>query len=606
MVVSEPAEPRARRSPFRRLITDPQAIITASFLLLLVILGILAPVITQQGPNVANLQAINAEVGTPGLLLGGDQSGRDIFSRLMHSINTSVITALIGAGVATTIGLSFGLVGGYFGGRIRAAIEWLFNLIMTFPGLLLLIVLMPLTGGDYRVTMLIFGVLLSPGVYRIVRNVTVGVRNELYVDAARASGLPTARILLRHVMPAIRGPVIVATAFIMGGAIGTQSGLAFLGVGSTEVPSFGAMIASGFLNLYVDGTQFLWPALVLGLMTSSFVLLGNSLRDALEGPRPKAVKATAGARVTSRQARLAAGLTGPIPAAEAAALESDTDALLQVRDLELSYPSPDGGEPKQVLHGVSLELRAGETLGLVGESGSGKSQTAFSILKLLPATATVTGGSVRLDGREILPLRESEMRGIRGRDIAYVPQEPMANLDPAYTVGAQLVEGIRATTSLSRREAKERAMELLGKVGIPDPARTYASYPHQISGGMAQRVLIAAAIASRPRVLIADEPTTALDVTIQAEILDLLRDLQEEMGMAILLVTHNFGVVADMCDRIAVMQHGRIVEEGDVLQVFHEPRHPYTQSLLRSILDETTVRDDGRFAASGAATKESK
>ncbi|PRX96550.1 dipeptide/oligopeptide/nickel ABC transporter permease/ATP-binding protein [Allonocardiopsis opalescens] len=574
LIGTEAAPAAPKRSALRRLIRDPQADITAGLLLVFVILGLLAPWVTGHGPNEAVLSAVNAPVGTPGYPLGGDQNGRDIWARLIYSINTSVLSALIGTGVAIAVGLSCGLIGGYFGGRVRGAIEWVFNLIMTFPGILLLIVLMPLTRGDFRVTMLIFGVLLAPGTYRLVRNVTVGVRNELYVDAARVAGLSTLRILGRHVMPVVRGPVIISTAFLMGSAISVQAGLAFLGVGSSDVPSFGAMISYGFLNLYVDPLQFVWPALLLGVSTASLVLLGNSLRDALEGARPKASKvgATARAKAVPRSG-------------------DDAGALLSIRDLRLSYPDP-GGEPKPVLNGVSVTLNAGETLGLVGESGSGKTQTAFAVLGVLPAEATVTEGSIRLDGRELVGLPERGLRALRGREIAYVPQEPMSNLDPSFTIGAQVVEGIRATTAMSRSAARARALELLGHVGIADPRRTMGLYPHQISGGMAQRVLIASAVASRPRVLIADEPTTALDVTIQAEILDLLRELQREMGMAILLVTHNFGVVADICDRMAVMQDGRIVESGTVLDVFREPRHPYTKKLLASILDESVVRED--------------
>ncbi|MGO4756292.1 ATP-binding cassette domain-containing protein, partial [Streptomyces sp. 2MCAF27] len=223
----------------------------------------------------------------------------------------------------------------------------------------------------------------------------------------------------------------------------------------------------------------------------------------------------------------------------------------------------------------------------------GKTQTAFAVLGVLPAEAVVTRGSIRLDGRELLGLDERALRAVRGTSIAYVPQEPMSNLDPNFTVGAQLVEGLRASSPMTRLAARTRVLALLDRVGIPDPRATFSSYPHQISGGMAQRVLIAGAIASRPLLLIADEPTTALDVTVQAEILDLLRDLQREMNMAVLLVTHNFGVVADACDRVAVMRTGRIVETGEALDIFSAPRQDYTRMLLDSILDEHTLRTDG-------------
>ncbi|MFD4508581.1 ATP-binding cassette domain-containing protein [Streptomyces sp. NPDC058457] len=563
-----------RRSTLRRLLGDPQAVGSASLLVVIVLLGLLAPVLTEHGANQANLDAVNAGPGEHGYLLGGDKSGRDIFAGLLYSIDTSTVSALIGASVALTIGITSGLIGGYFGRRVRGVTEWLFSLIMTFPGLLLLIILMPVTKGDYRATMVVFGVLLSPGIYRLVRNLVLGVKNELYVDAARVSGLPDRRILRRHVLTVVRGPVIIATAFLAGSSIAVQSGLAFLGVGSTTVPSFGAMISEGFTNLYEEPLQFLWPSITLGLITASLVLLGNALRDALEGGRPK-------------PARIVTATAYRPPRAP----EDTTSALLTIDDLAIAYPTPTG-ELKEVVSGVTLTVAAGETLGLVGESGSGKTQTAFAALGVLPAEAVVTRGSIRLDGRELLGLSERELRAVRGTSVAYVPQEPMSNLDPSCTVGAQLVEGVRAATPMSTADARERVVALLARVGIPDPERTFRSYPHQISGGMAQRVLIAGAVASRPLLLIADEPTTALDVTVQAEILDLLRDLQKDLDMAVLLVTHNFGVVADICGRVAVMREGTVVETGVTEELFAAPRHPYTRGLLDSILDETVLRTD--------------
>jgi len=576
-----------RRSTLRRLIADPQAVVSASLLVVIVLLGLLAPVLSDHGADEANLDAVNAGVGDHGYLLGGDKSGRDIFARLLYSIDTSVVSALIGTSIALAIGITSGLVGGYFGRRVRGVAEWLFSLIMTFPGLLLLIVLMPVTKGDYKATMIVFGVLLSPGIYRLVRNLVLGVKNELYVDAARVSGLPDRRILRRHVLTVVRGPVIIATAFLAGSSIAVQSGLAFLGVGSNTVPSFGAMISEGFTNLYEEPLQFLWPSLALGIITASLVLLGNALRDALEGGRPK-------------PARIVTATAYRPPATESA-----VSGLLTVDDLAIAYPTPTG-ELKEVVSGVTLSVAAGETLGLVGESGSGKTQTAFAALGVLPSEAVVTRGSIRLDGRELLGLSERELRAVRGTSIAYVPQEPMSNLDPSSTVGAQLVEGVRAATPMSTGEARNRVLALLARVGIPEPERTFRSYPHQISGGMAQRVLIAGAVASRPLLLIADEPTTALDVTVQAEILDLLRDLRREPNMTVLLVTHNFGVVADICDRVAVMRAGTVVETGTTEELFARPQHPYTRTLLDSILDETTLRTDPPATPAGALETEKR
>ncbi|MGW0585235.1 ATP-binding cassette domain-containing protein, partial [Streptomyces sp. NPDC002920] len=345
-------------------------------------------------------------------------------------------------------------------------------------------------------------------------------------------------------------------------------------------------------NIYEKPMQFIWPSLMLGVINASFVLLGNSLRDALDRGRPKPAKITTPARPR------------PVKSADSGAgADSPAAHLLTVADLAIAYPTP-SGELREVVSGVSLSLDAGETLGVVGESGSGKTQTAFALLGVLPSEAVVTRGSIKLDGRELLGLSEGELRELRGTSVAYVPQEPMSNLDPSFTVGSQLMEGLRASQQMSRQAARAHVLALLNRVGIPDPQRTFDSYPHQISGGMAQRVLIAGAVASSPKLLIADEPTTALDVTVQAEILDLLRDLQKQLNMAVLLVTHNFGVVADSCTRVAVMQRGEVVEVGEALDIFRTPRHPYTRMLLSSILDENNLRTDPPDAVAAALGKD--
>jgi peptide/nickel transport system permease protein len=267
--------------------------------------------------------------------------------------------------------------------------------------------------------------------------------------------------------------------------------------------------------------------------------------------------------------------------------------VLEINDLHVAYPTADG-HLTEVVRGVSLHVDAGEVLGLVGQSGSGKSQTAFSALGILPREAVVPEGSIRVAGTEVLGAEPAVLTELRRHAISYIPQEPMSNLDPSFKVGSQLRYGVRTATGLDRAAARTVILDLFQRVGIVDPERTYDSYPHEISGGMAQRALIAGAVASNPQVLIADEPTTALDVTVQAEILDLLRDLQKERRMAVLLVTHNFGVVADLCDRVAVMETGRIVEVGAVAEIFSSPQHAYTRELLGSLLDEDHVRPDRR------------
>ena len=256
-------------------------------------------------------------------------------------------------------------------------------------------------------------------------------------------------------------------------------------------------------------------------------------------------------------------------------------ALLEVEGLVTTFPS--GRVRARVVDQVDLSLRAGEVLSLVGESGCGKSVTALSVLRLVQRPGRIEAGSIRLEGRELLTLPVPEMRRIRGRAISMIFQEPMTSLNPVQRVGNQVVEALRLHTELSRPAALRRAVELFEAVRIPDPAQRIRAYPHQLSGGMKQRVMIAMALAARPQLLIADEPTTALDVTIQAEILSLLRQLREERNTAILLITHDLGVVNEVADRVAVMYAGRIVETGSRGALLSAPRHPYTRGLLRAI-----------------------
>ncbi|MCT1396915.1 ABC transporter ATP-binding protein [Microbacterium sp. p3-SID338] len=257
-----------------------------------------------------------------------------------------------------------------------------------------------------------------------------------------------------------------------------------------------------------------------------------------------------------------------------------SDALLSISDLRVTFRTEDGAV--EAVKGIDLDVRSGEVLALVGESGSGKSVTAMAVMKLLPRTAQVTG-SIRLDGRELLPLPESDMNAVRGAEISMVFQEPMTALNPSMRIGDQITEAILNHNEIPRSDAWERAVELLQRVGIPEPERRVKSYPHELSGGQRQRVVIAIALACEPQLIIADEPTTALDVTVQAEILDLIRRLAAESGTAFLLVTHNMGVVADIADRVAVMFRGTMVEVGDTRAVLTAPREDYTKKLLSAV-----------------------
>jgi oligopeptide/dipeptide ABC transporter ATP-binding protein len=255
--------------------------------------------------------------------------------------------------------------------------------------------------------------------------------------------------------------------------------------------------------------------------------------------------------------------------------------LLEVKDLQTHFPTRAG--LVRAVDGVSFHLDRGELLGLVGESGCGKSITALSVMRLIAAPGKIVNGEILFDGKDLLKLSDAEMRDMRGDDIAMIFQDPMTSLNPVFTVGEQIAEALRLHRKMSRSEARKATIEAMREVAIPDPARRLDDYPHQLSGGMRQRIMIAMALACNPKLLIADEPTTALDVTIQAQILELLNELRKQRELAVLLITHDLGVVAEVADRVAVMYTGRIVEQSPVDELFARPKHPYTEGLLRSV-----------------------
>ena len=566
-----------REHPFRRLLRDPVALACLALLGLIVLGAILAPVLSSADPNHKSLSTTLAgpSAGHP---LGFDGVGRDVWARLLYGARTSLIGAVIAVAVAVALGASTGLVAGYFRGKLDAVASWVANLLMAIPGIVVLLVVMTAISDSTYVAMAALGVLMAPGVYRLIRASVTAVREELYVDAARVAGLTDPRIMRRHILPVVQAPTIIQAAHLFGVAIVVQAGLQFLGLGAANEVSWGAMLNDAFANLYQQESLLLWPGLAIGVTVTALSLLGNSLRDALEG----------GHKPPRRRRRGAESAAARAAVPETAEMRLSGDELLVLRDLRVAYPTTDG--ESVVVDGVSLALSRGQVLGLVGESGSGKTQTAFSILGLLPADARVSAGRMEFGGQELQGLGRAAMNQLRGRHIAYIPQEPMSNLDPSFRIGTQLVEPMRQHLGLSKAEAKAKAIALLERVGIPEPERVYRSYPHEISGGMAQRVLIAGAVSCDPELLIADEPTTALDVTVQAEVLDLMRSLQQERDMGMILVTHDFGVVADICDHVTVMQTGRIVENAPATDLFADPQHAYTRMLLDSTLEDSEPR----------------
>jgi peptide/nickel transport system permease protein len=574
-----------RAHPFRRLLHDRVAAGCMVVLGLVVLAAILAPVLTSADPNRTSLTN-TLGAASPGHPLGFDGVGRDVWARLLYGARTSLVGAVICVFVAVVLGVTAGLLAGYVRGKFDSVSSWASNLLMAIPGIVVLLVVMTAISDSMNVAMAVFGVLIAPGVYRLIRASVTSVREELYVDAARVAGLSDARIMRRHILPVVQAPTIIQAAGLLGLAIIVQAGLQFLGLGASDEVSWGAMLNDAFANIYQKEILLLWPGLAIAVTVTAFGLLGNSLRDSLEGGQKPRRRRRRGAQHPTTTKRVAADRPSEtLPTAE---MQLSGDELLVLHNLRVAYPTAE--DESVVVDGVSLALSRGEVLGLVGESGSGKSQTAFSILGLLPPEARISADRMEFGGQELQGLDRAAMNKLRGRHIAYIPQEPMSNLDPSFRIGFQLIEPMRQHLGLSAADAKQKALALLERVGIPEPERVYRSYPHEISGGMAQRVLIAGAVSCDPELLIADEPTTALDVTVQAEVLDLMRSLQQERNMGMILVTHDFGVVADICDHVAVMQTGRIVETAPARELFADPQHPYTQMLLESTLEDSEPR----------------
>ncbi|WP_091467075.1 dipeptide/oligopeptide/nickel ABC transporter permease/ATP-binding protein [Paenarthrobacter nitroguajacolicus] len=582
----------------KKFLREPAAVISLVFLALLALVAILAPLISSYDPTATRLADVLAPPFTPEHPLGADGVGRDVLANLVYGAQTSLSSAAIVIAVSLLIGVPTGLLAGYRQGWIDGVSMWISGALLSMPAIVVLLVVLARVGRSTSLALVVFGILIAPSVFLLIRGSVRAVREELYVDAARVSGLSDIRIMLRHILPVVITPTIIQAALLAGAGIGIEAGIAFLGLGSSDKASWGLMLNDASQNIFNAPWLLLWPSVALVLTVMACTLVGNGFRDALAnygssaGPARK-VKAAKHASTTPEPAR-------PVKKAPV----DLGDALLVIDDLRVSYPRPNG-EKSDVVKGISLKVERGQILGLVGESGSGKSQTAFSVLGLLPGQAEMTAGTLSFAGADLLGMTPNERNRLRGARIGYIPQEPMSNLDPAFRIGSQLTEPMQHHLGISAKAAKDEAIKLLARVGIPDPERVFKSYPHQVSGGMAQRVLIAGAVSCNPELLIADEPTTALDVTVQADVLDLIRSLQAERGMGVVLVTHNFGVVADLCDQVAVMRNGEIVEVAEVTELFTNPREEYTRLLLDSALDSTS-KPQGEHAVVSEKTTETE
>jgi oligopeptide/dipeptide ABC transporter ATP-binding protein len=565
------------RRMWRSFLRHRMGMVGAAMLIMAIALAVLAPLVAPYDPyanvrvNILDIyQAPSAQHP-----LGTDDGGKDVLSSLIYGARVSLIVGFAAAAIALVIGGLVGIVAGYRGGWIGSLLMRITDFFLVIPDLALQIVLVAIIGPSLGTIILVIGALGWTTTARLVRSQTLSVRERKYVMRARAIGAGDAHILRRHILPAVLPLMLANMVLVISLAILSESTLAFLGLGDPTVISWGQMLNFAFGRGAVSAGAWwalLPPGFAIVWVVLGTTLLGTALEDALN-PRLKRHHLEAPGSDVAPDRPI---LDAPPPPIEGVA------PILRVRDLTIEFDAPGG--PLRAVDGVSFDLRRGETLGLVGESGCGKTTTVLGILRLLPPGGRVVGGQVWFDGEDLLGLDGRSLRSFRWTRLSLVFQGAMNAMNPVRTIGDQIAEAIRLhAPDTSKAEANRRAGELLERVGIG--RRRAREYPHTYSGGMRQRAMIALALACDPDVIIADEPTTALDVMIQAQILELLGGIARDFGMGIILVTHDLGVVAQVCDRVVVMYGGVVAEENEAGPLFASPQHPYTQQLLLSFPD---------------------
>ncbi|MDO5075775.1 dipeptide/oligopeptide/nickel ABC transporter permease/ATP-binding protein [Corynebacterium sp.] len=563
--------------------------IAVGFLSLVVLLAVFAPLISGYDPL-----ASGTPVAPPSgeHWFGTDAIGRDIFARVAYGARSSLIIGLCATAAALVVAAVLGSIAATAGKVVSEVLMRVLDIVMSFPGIALAAVFVAVFGNALPVLVFAIGFLYVPQLSRVVRANVISAFGEDYVSASRVLGASTAHILLKHVARNCLAPIAVFATVLVADAIVFEASLSFISAGvKPPNPSWG--------NILADGKQLLlfgawWPTFFPGLMILLTVLalniLAEGLTDALAAP---AVKPSAASKpenetvsgentlgqTSEEQAR--ESLNASLAALAKAEAEhnnrlvytGDAEPLIEVKNFSIAFPNAHGDV--NIVDNVNFSVRPGETMGLVGESGCGKSITAMAIMGLLPKTAKLSG-EVLYNGRNLLELRPEEHNALRGHEIAMIYQDALSALNPSMLIRTQMKQ-------LTRRGGKRSAEELLELVGL-DPERTLRSYPHELSGGQRQRVLIAMALTRDPRLLIADEPTTALDVTVQHQVVQLLNELREKLGFAMIFVSHDLALVGRLAHKITVMYAGQVVEQGATSELLTDPRHEYTRGLLGSVL----------------------
>ncbi|MFI1379673.1 dipeptide/oligopeptide/nickel ABC transporter permease/ATP-binding protein [Embleya sp. NPDC020886] len=556
----------------RRTLRTPLGIVTMFAVLVLLTVAIIGPIFWQDTADRVDTTAIGRG-GSAEHWFGTDALGRDIAARMVVATRLTLELTLVATAIGTVGGFVLGALPTVLGPRAARLVTALVNLLIAFPTLLFVLFLAVVFGVGTHGAVLAIGIGIVPTFARLVQNLAASVAGSDYVAAARILGVGRFRLIMRHILPNIAEPVALFVFQAGAGILLAFSGLSFLGMG-VQPPDYdwGRLLNEQLNRVYLHPESAVGPAVAIVLTGLAFNLVGESVSQA-SGRR--------GLRTAADEAPAMPSDTAHDPAAGHPAGEDRTGpaALLEVDRLRISFP---GGH--LAVRDVSLSIAPGEAVGIVGESGSGKSLTALAVAGLVPYPARVTARSITFDGVD--PTARARL----GTSISMVFQDPMASLNPAMTIGRQLSEVAEVHLGHNRTQATKRAVDRLRAVRIPDPERRSGMRPSEFSGGMRQRTMIAMGLMGEPRLVIADEPTTALDVTVQAQVLAVLRDVREKSGAAVLMISHDIAVVSQVCERVLVMYAGRVVEELPTGDLVTGTAHPYTRALIGAVPDMTTDR----------------
>ena len=538
-------------------------------LLIILTLSILAPILPLKEPNITNTADRFMVPFEGGHILGTDHLGRDLLSRLLWGTQLSLAVGFAAAFIAATFGSILGAIAGFYGQKTDNIIMRFIDMLMAFPYILLALAIVAALGPGLFNALIAVALVNIPFFARNIRGVTVTLANKEFIEAARLSGMSNLRILIVEIFPNLLPMIVIAMSTTVGWMILETAGLSFLGLGSQPPQAdLGSMLGEARSALITNPHTSFVPGIMIFCIVIGINLFGDGVRDALD-PRLKK-----GSLIRPLpQTIYEGGDTQPTPSTK----------LLSVQNLSTQFHV--NQDVYQSSNDVSFEIQEGECLGLIGESGSGKSVTALSVTSLVASPpGVIKKGSVNYKNENLLALPYEKLRSIRGNKISYIFQDPLTTLHPLHTIGDQLLEALQAHDSkLSISESISKSKDLLKSVQIPNPDNVWDVYPHQLSGGMRQRVCIAMALINNPELIIADEPTTALDVTVQAQILNILNSLRKGRKLSILFISHDFGVISQLCDRVIVMYAGSIVEEGPVKNIMQQAAHPYTSELIKCV-----------------------